>query len=431
MNRLLVFITLSFILVLPALAQDASTPSIQTTSPYSRYGYGVLSNKGIGASRSMGGISYGIRNQNINPGNPASYSGVDTLTFIFDIGVSYTNAKLSENGINQTDHLGGLDFLAIQFPIGRRIGVSAGFLPYSSVGYSFGYMHSFENQNAQYQTYFSGSGGLNQIYGGIAYEPINGLSIGANVSYLYGTMEHDRSLPYFNGTTSYSRYEYRKFMINAAKYDFGIQAQIPISKTKKLTVGATYTPQISPKTRVKGRDIVYSIPNDTIVLDGKNLKVNFPHTFGLGFAISDRKLTFGADATFEKWKDLTYPVEMGDEMDTSTRFNNRWKFNAGVEYAINPSERNFFKRMKFRAGANYSNSYVNVKGGGGYDEYGATIGFGLPFRDTYTGRTSYINIGFEYRRLEPEFKNMIKEEYFGVSLNVNLNDLWFMKNKFR
>ena len=81
--------------------------SNKTTSPYSMYGYGVLSDKGIGASRGMGGISYGLRNQNINPGNPASYANVDSLTFIFDIGVSYSKARLSQSGISQNDDNGG------------------------------------------------------------------------------------------------------------------------------------------------------------------------------------------------------------------------------------------------------------------------------------------------------------------------------------
>ena len=61
---------------------------VGSNSPYSRYGYGLLSNPSLGASEAMGGISYGLRrSQQVNPGNPASYSELDSLTFIFDMGV--------------------------------------------------------------------------------------------------------------------------------------------------------------------------------------------------------------------------------------------------------------------------------------------------------------------------------------------------------
>ncbi len=54
------------------------------------------------------------------------------------------------------------------------------------------------------------------------------------------------------------------------------------------------------------------------------------------------------------------------------------------------------------------------------------------FRDmNFTGRTSYINLSFEYKHRDPRIPNMVKEQYFGVSLSVNINDLWFVKSKFR
>lgn len=434
MNKKLIIIILAIISITTIKAQDVISPSTNTTSPYSRYGYGVLMDKGIGASRGMGGISYGLRGQNVNPGNPASYSSVDSLTFIFDIGISYSNAKLSQSGASQNDHNGGLDYLAIQFPVSKWMGISVGFLPYSSVGYSFGSTESIGNTS--YQKYFSGSGGINQIYGGVGFGPFKGVSFGANVAYLHGNITHNRSLPLFSDNSAHTSYEERKLSVNGAKFDVGVQYQTPIlNKKKQLIIGATYSPSISPSSRVKGETIVTN--GDTLTLESADANIKFPHTFGFGFTVSDRKLLFGADVTFQKWKDLSYPAQMNDSLTTSNRFNNRWRFNAGVEYVINPMDRNFFKRMKFRGGINYSNSYLNVQSAvdkrmGGYNEYGVTLGLGLPFRDNYTGRVSYVNISFEYTRLSPEFKStMVKEEYFGVSLNVNMNDLWFMKNKFK
>ncbi|HCO68030.1 MAG TPA: hypothetical protein DIT04_09800, partial [Dysgonomonas sp.] len=170
----LLFTSLLALLIIPAYGQN-------TDSPYSRYGYGILNNQAIGASRSMGGISYGVRGMNTNPGNPASYTRVDSLTFIFDIGINYNKARLSEGSNKQSHDNGGLDYIAMQFPLAKNVGMSIGILPFSSVGYSFG---SQQNEGVATTKTFSGSGGFSEVYGGLAVEPIRNLSIGANVGFL-------------------------------------------------------------------------------------------------------------------------------------------------------------------------------------------------------------------------------------------------------
>ena len=71
------------LMAMVAMAQSSSN------SPYTRYGFGELSDQQFGNGKAMGGISYGLRNGlQINAGNPASYTAVDSLTFIFDAGLS-------------------------------------------------------------------------------------------------------------------------------------------------------------------------------------------------------------------------------------------------------------------------------------------------------------------------------------------------------
>ena len=49
-----------------------------TNSPYTRYGYGDLSDQSFGNSKAMGGIAFGLRDgAQINPLNPASYTAID------------------------------------------------------------------------------------------------------------------------------------------------------------------------------------------------------------------------------------------------------------------------------------------------------------------------------------------------------------------
>ena len=85
MLRIEKFILLGVLMItqLPIWAQN------NTASPYTRFGYGELADRSFGAGRAMGGVGIGLRSpKQINPMNPASYSCMDSLTFIFDFGAS-------------------------------------------------------------------------------------------------------------------------------------------------------------------------------------------------------------------------------------------------------------------------------------------------------------------------------------------------------
>ena len=115
-KRISLIIVAGFLLLLsiPLMAQNG------TNSPYTRYGYGDLANRSFGAGRSMGGVGIGLRSsRQINPMNPASYSSIDSMTFLFDFGAS---AQLSwfNDGVNkQNDINGNVEYMAMQFPIHR------------------------------------------------------------------------------------------------------------------------------------------------------------------------------------------------------------------------------------------------------------------------------------------------------------------------
>jgi hypothetical protein len=79
-------------------------------------------------------------------------------------------------------------------------------------------------------------------------------------------------------------------------------------------------------------------------------------------------------------------------------------------------------RVRYRAGLNYSNSYLRVNGSG-YKEYGISLGAGFPMIDN----RSYINASFEYVKVTPEIKSLINEQYFRFTLSFTFNEFWFYK----
>ncbi|MCC8144260.1 MAG: hypothetical protein LIO97_10510 [Tannerellaceae bacterium] len=86
------------IISLLIVAQLSLWAQNNTNSPYTRFGYGELANRSLGAGRAMGGVGFGLRSaKQINPLNPASYSAIDSLTFLFDVGVIGQFSWYSDN----------------------------------------------------------------------------------------------------------------------------------------------------------------------------------------------------------------------------------------------------------------------------------------------------------------------------------------------
>lgn len=424
------------LVTLLAITITAFAQQVGTNSPYGRYGYGQLSNPSIGASEAMGGISYGLRrSQHVNPGNPASYSELDTLTFIFDIGISGHYAKYNDGINTQNFYNGNLDYVAMQFPLFRNVGASIGVLPYSKVGYTYGRTQT--TTDLQYDEIYNGSGGLSQIYGGIAYEPFKFVSLGVNVGYLFGNIHYNRQLP------DLLRSNLDKVTIRDLKYDFGVQLTYPINREKSLTLGAVYTPKVRTDGTIFSYDRISDVQGNIVQVlksDTTSHAFEFPNSFGLGISYSSDNLVVGIDGTYQLWDGVEYPSYL-DGMAVDDRFNNSYKINAGAEYTINPLSRNFFQRVRFRGGLSYANSYNNVnvynpsgngsfEGLGGFKEYGLNLGLGLPFRDTFSGRVSMLNLGFGYSFLKPDRDFMIKEEMFKITVGMNINEFWFFKRQF-
>ena len=431
-----------------ATASVAFAQNTGTNSPYGRYGFGILSNPAIGASEAMGGISYGLRrSQGVNPGNPASFSALDTLTFIFDFGVSVQQARMSD-GINQRNFFNGnLDYVAIQFPLWRNMGASVGLLPFSRVGYNFGAVRPYEA--TQFSEVYRGTGGLSRVYAGAAWELFDNFSVGANVSFLFGSFTHTRTgsplIP--NALVSQSRDFYS---IRALRYDIGVQQTIPLSPNRWLTFGAVYTPRISTTSDVIESRMQFIsdpfqnpwqlpmdvFPSDTI----RGASFQLPHQLGAGFTFNTNNLVVGLDGEIQLWDGLNYPDAL-DQLTRDSRFNNTFRLATGIEYVRNPIGQHFRERIRVRGGLSFGNSYTNVRvynpqtfdflGTGSFREYGATFGVGLPFRDFMSGRVSMINIGLSYTRKQPTREFMIAQDMFMISVNMNINELWFRQHRFQ
>jgi len=407
-----------------AMAQSGSN------SPYTRYGFGQLSDQSFGNSKAMGGISYGLRDGlHINAANPASYSAVDSLTFLFDAGISLQNTNFKENGIKTNAKNSTVDYIAMQFRLWKRMGMTAGFLPYSIVGYNMSNISKVPNSEDQYGNSttqlmsYTGDGGLQQVFVGLGYKLFDNLSIGANFSYLYGDITHTSTLTFSNANAA-SSVRANILEINDYKLDFGLQYTKKIGKKHTVNLGAVYslghdlngTGYNSRETYLSESTYPATQSIDTV----KNA-FSLPHTFGFGLTyVYNNRLTVGLDYTLQKWEETKFFNENG-------KFQDRTKIALGAEYLPNPIGRNYLKRIRYRAGAYYSDPYTKIDGKEGAREYGVSFGFGLPL-EVFQGR-SILNISGQYVKVSPKVKGMLEENYLRINLGLTFNDRWFMKWK--
>ena len=392
-----------------------------TNSPYTRYGYGVLADKAFISQRGMGGIGYGLRNsQMINPMNPASFSSVDSMTFMFDLGLTtqmswFSDALNSERKIN-----GNLEYVALQFPITRKLGIGAGFEPISYVGYNYADTAHLPIDQSLVQYIYTGQGGLSRVYADLSYDFLNSLSIGVKLSYLFGDITHNK-LVTFNTSNSYNTTWADTIRAYGFLYDFGLQYHRKLGKFSSITVGAIYSPKIRFGAKVMTG--IFRSNASGVIMDSNNTTTvdsvfQFPETYGLGFTYNQLgKFTVGADASYEKWADAKF-------YDQTNALNNRLKLNVGGEIIPNRTANGLLKKMRYRAGLQYTNSYIKVNDSR-YNEYGLDLGFGLPMPD----RRSLLNLAFEYSLIRPELNTLIDEQYFKVSVSYTFNELWFFKRK--
>ena len=395
-----------------------------TNSPYTRYGFGQLSDQSFGNSQAMGGISYGLRNGlQVNASNPASYSAVDSLTFIFDAVMSLQNAIFKEGNVKVNAKNSSVDYIAMQFRLAKGLGFSAGFLPYSNVGYNMNKTNKVTtdehgNTTAANQAYV-GDGGLQQVYVGLGYQIFKGLSIGTNFSFLYGDITHTASTT-FSNTNAYSSSRSHKIDVSDYKLDFGLQYTHKLKEKHVLNLGAIYS--LGHELNSTGYEYVEKYSGNTVITQSVDTIKNafaLPHTFGLGATyVYDNKLTIGLDYTLQKWEDVKFFNKDG-------AFQNRSKISVGAEYLPNPIGRSYFSNIRYRVGAYYSSPYAKIDGKDGNREYGVSFGFGLPLFMS----KSILNISGQYVKVAPKLKGMLEENYLRINIGLTFNEQWFMKWK--
>ena len=412
-----------------ALAASAQSG---TNSPYSQYGLGVLSEQAQGFNRGMNGLGLGLRQSDqVNMLNPASYSAVDSLTMIFDMGLSgqVTNFKEGNRKLNANN--ADFEYAVAAFRLMKNVGCSFGIVPFSNIGYNYSSTTTVGASSTTTTEAHTGSGGVRQVYLGVGAKLFKGLSIGVNGSYLWG--DYDRSLT-ISSNDAYVNTITKQYAVSIHSYklDFGLQYSLDLTNTDNVTLGATYSLghnlNADPMLVTTNTNSQTSIStSDTLsVQDGLSL----PHAFAVGLAWShNRKFVVGADYSLQRWSKLAYPEfnpATGEYKATYGLLTDRHKLTVGGEWIPNWQSRKFYNRIHYRLGASYATPYFKVNGHDGPKEISISAGFGIPLLDRWNHR-SFLNISGQW--VKSSAKDLITENTFRINIGLTFNEGWFNKWK--
>ena len=448
--RFLLFLVTICCAMLPTSTRAQSNGGVN--SSYSRFGLGLPADQSQGFNRSMGGVGQGLRaSYRINMLNPASYSACDSLTFLFDVGMSLQQTHMKQNGATKNINNTSFDYVNAAFRVLPNLGMSVGFVPYTNIGYDFTRtgevtQDPYTLQSITQTLNFNGDGGLHQAYAGIGWQPLKGFSIGVNMGYLWGNINNTMSQTFYeNGTANTSNYSYLYSSYTSAvktwKGDIGVQYQTVLNPQNRLTLGATVG--IGHTIGSEATILRTTQAGDTIQRSTKDA-YQIPMTYSLGAAWEHKeRLLVAADATLEQWGECTTPQLRNTESDiqyvaAKGELKNRVRINAGVEYVPGRYDRPYMHRINYRFGAFYSTPYMKVNGLDGPKEFGLTAGLGLPISNRNTRSKvlniytpPYLNIGIQWTHRNASSSTLIREDMLAIKVGITFNEAWFMKWKFR
>ncbi len=410
------------LVLLLMILSGATVAQNNTNSPYTRYGYGQLAEHGSGNSRAMGGVAYGLRdNSQVNFANAASYTAVDSLTFIFDGGVSFQNVNFGIGSVKRNAKNSSFDYITMQFRAGKWAAVSLGLLPYSNVGYNMGeYRENTEYPDNSNSVTYSGEGGLHQLFLGAGFKVLKNFSVGANVSYFWGDITRTSEM---NFTSASSVFPYKKQLnvaIKSYKIDLGAQYTHRFGKKHVATLGVVFSPkQDLNNDAYRVTQLGNSTTGVSTTTKDTLLTCGLPASLGVGVTyVYDGRLTLGMDLLTQKWSDVTF-------MNDRSALCDRTRLSVGAEYLPNPVGRSYLSHVKYRLGAYYSKPYYKIDGVRAADEYGVTAGFGLPIPRT----RSMLSLSAQYARVNGSRAEFLNENVLRVSVGVTFNERWFFKRK--
>jgi hypothetical protein len=267
--------------------------------------------------------------------------------------------------------------------------------------------------------------------------------VGANLNYLFGTIDESRKAYYPRGegylnTNSISSLTMRDPMFSVGtqfqgdlrkrtgRTDNGLRYLIGASVELPASLNAKYDRLVNSFV-VGGSDIEF--PVDTIsFVQGAQGSVNLPPMYALGFSVYNSRWALTVEHRRRDWNTLSVDVEgfaSRSELGTNATY-----ILGGSLKPAGDSRGNFWETTIYRAGFRYTDDYL-VVASNQLKEFGMSFGMSLPVMGSTT--RSRLNFGVELGRKGTRDDGLIEQRfadfYLGLTLTPDIREQWFRKRR--
>ena len=427
-NKILIVTLSALILGLSGFqAVGQNIDALGSYSPYSVFGVGRMAYDGTAYNQAMGGIGIGMRdNGYINYTNPAAITARDTLAFMLDFGINQQNLYTNDNVTKAAYNVFNMQNVALTFPIYKKSAFIVGIAPFSNVGYKFLSTETDPDIVSQigdvkYQKF--GTGSIYQLFFGGAVMLFDRISIGAEGIYYFGYINKHNDI-LFNSSSLYNTistgWDYK---VHCFSGKFGLQYIQPIARNNsQIVIGGTY--RIGNSLKGDVAKYAFSAADTVLYSGGGHTSMDIADEFGVGvsYRVND-KWAVGADFIQQNWRGSSFP---DNSMWSNFSAENARYYRAGFEITPNMYDiRYYMKRVTYRVGAYFEESYVKVNGHQ-VNSFGITFGASFPIYRWHNAVSVAIDMGQRGTLRH----NLVRERYINFIVNINLHDLWFVKYRY-
>ena len=390
-----------------------------TSTPYSLFGLGVENKTATGGLTGLGNT--GIAQSNpfeINIYNPASLGNILQNSFLYEFGLNGTYSTLKTNYKSESSTNGNISHIAIAFPINKGWGLSVGLLPYTKTGYKIDLVNDVEGSTESYITRITGEGGLNKFYISTGFKVFENLSLGADVSFLFGSINQESQIFTDSFVSIIDENHY-----GGVKLKTGFQYKLPTFKGVETTIGGTLElpasltgsqTRNSYKTSDSGTSI--AIEND-VENDLENFEL--PFSYGLGItSVLNKKFTTSLDYRKLLWNDTKQEQNTESYADQSI-------YAFGLQYKASKNKIGYWSNVAYRLGLNYNTGFLKISNQQ-IDSYFVSLGVGLPMKKYSNDK---FNISYSYGKEGTLENKLIQENFHKITLNLNFVGKWFNQKK--
>ncbi len=397
-----------FAIILSILSLEMSAQQTPI-SPYSFFGIGDIFPLGSGYHLMKGGTGIADRNALvINTLNPASYSSIDfPATFINEFAVSLSAVNWNDHGENELQWDMGFPYASFAVKALPKGGLAFGLRAFSNVNYHIQGEERFNGLPGTYHVDYSGSGGLNEVFLGYGYQLSPRFSLGAQMSYIFGTITYDQEVD--NQEFNYNiRIEDKQFS-NGIRLSVGAQYVIPMGESS-LSLGVTYDPQTSLNNT---RELIISdllgsssAGPDTVTANEVDIHQDIlPHAFGAGASWNYRGIfAISADVRTQLWSNASFESTAYEVRDSR-------RMSLGFEKLPKARPNKYVDYVSWSMGLFNDQSYLLLNEEG-LDTYGITAGINLPTK----GNLGVVRLIAEYGMRGHNISNSFSESYVKLTL---------------